>query len=105
MDGIIAESFTPKRRATAFYPGCKQSKGSERWTRAVESAVEIRARVRQWCAANVKNCSLWRLVRESRKRETEVLEEGTNWNVTNGPVRPALSDSIFSVVESGDRNA
>src|SRR5579859_3868860 len=31
--------------------------------------------------------------------------EGTNWNVTNGPVRPAPWDSIFSKVESGDRCA
>jgi hypothetical protein len=71
----------------------------------VQIEMKVRVWMRQWCAGNVKICSCLGVVREFRKGQTEVLEEGTNTNVTNGPVRPALWDSIFSVVESGDRSA
>ncbi len=87
MDGIIAESFSPL--ATRRGVSCA---GSERMVESGSQApaLQMQAKGGTGVPEKRKFVHVDGLVREFRKWQTEVLEEGTNKNVTDGPVRTAL---------------
>jgi hypothetical protein len=97
MDGIIAERlalemppFSSKRAAAGRAAEPKKAVKKERQQKSGSRAPALRMAMRYGSAGKMKMSSHYGLVREFRKGQTEVLREGTNKNVTNGPVRTAL---------------